>query len=228
METEVERAGGVVPREVLAECLRLEAMEPEERSFDADDFARISGARTLDPHARRVLRELFILRDDEARTRNLPPFKVLPNHALLELARVRPADQKELRSVRALPSALAARHGRRILEAIQAASAMEPIFSMPSSRNGRMPMRLNDIQQNVYEQLRRWRKARAEQRPTDPSHILARMAMARIALESPTSLDELHGTGLLEAWRLDEYGAEILSAVQRGCAEGGRPKRRGR
>lgn len=228
LEAAVERAGGIVPKEVLAECRRLEAMETEGRDFDPDDFGRISGARTLDPHARRVLRELFVLRDEEARARNLPPFKVLPNHALLELAKARPDDRKALRAVRALPESLANRHGRAILEVIRAASTMDPIHHIPTSRNGRLPSGLDDAGQGVYEQLRRWRKARAEQRPTDPSHILSRTTMGRIAAVRPSTLAELRAIGLLEPWRIAEYGAEILGAVQLGLAEGRVSRRRGR
>ena len=74
---------------VEGECKRLEKLEPAPRSFNADDFLRVKGARALTPRQMQALRQLFILRDELARSRDVPPFKVLGNGALVAIARDR-------------------------------------------------------------------------------------------------------------------------------------------
>jgi ribonuclease D len=60
-----------------------------ERDFDALGYLRIKGARRLDPRGLSVLRELYLLRDHRAREIDRPPFKVLGNRTLLEIAEQR-------------------------------------------------------------------------------------------------------------------------------------------
>ena len=57
-----------------------------EREFDEQGYLRIKGARKLTPRGLAVLRELFLLRDKRARDGDRPPFKVMGNGTLLDLA----------------------------------------------------------------------------------------------------------------------------------------------
>ena len=52
--------GGRHP-EVVAD--QDEGLEPPANEFDPEEWVRLKGARTLQPAERRVLRELFVLRD---------------------------------------------------------------------------------------------------------------------------------------------------------------------
>ena len=55
-------------------------------NFDKLGYLRIKGARGLDPETLGVLRELFLMRDHRAREIDRPPFKVLGNRTLLDIA----------------------------------------------------------------------------------------------------------------------------------------------
>ncbi|HRV82781.1 MAG TPA: ribonuclease D, partial [Planctomycetota bacterium] len=72
------------------ECRRLEAIEPPPHEFKPDEFVRIKGARNLRPQARTILKDLYILRDRLAQERDVPPFRVIANHTMLDLAEQRP------------------------------------------------------------------------------------------------------------------------------------------
>ncbi len=61
-----------------------------ERELDRLGYLKIKGARSLDPQALSLLRELFLERDKRAREIDRPPFKVLGNRALLEIAQRQP------------------------------------------------------------------------------------------------------------------------------------------
>ncbi len=207
------RAGGppILEHEIPAEFRRIEEQEPpdlEERRRTA--WRRIRGASRLRPKARVALRELHAWRDAEARRRDVPPFKVLGDAQLLALAKAMPRSREALVSAAGLPAALARRYGRALLRVLQQ-SARLPASGEDETRKPA----LDREDEQVLERLRRWRKARAEARPTDPSHILHRETMLALAgfKPRPRSLVELAGTGLLEDWRLEAYGAEILLAI---------------
>jgi ribonuclease D len=86
-----ERERAVV---VAGEYQRLENLAAPARAFDPDEFVRLKGARALSLQRMQVLRELFVLRDDLARRRDVPPFKVLGNNLLIEIARRSPRSQR--------------------------------------------------------------------------------------------------------------------------------------
>ncbi len=62
-----------------------------EKQFDPDAFWRMKGARDLDPQQAAILRELYLWRDEKARSLDLPPFKVLDDRTLLRLTVDQPA-----------------------------------------------------------------------------------------------------------------------------------------
>ena len=57
-----------------------------DRSFDKLGYLRIKGAKKLSPKSLSILRELYVLRDKRAREIDRPPFKVLGNRTLIEIA----------------------------------------------------------------------------------------------------------------------------------------------
>lgn len=85
-----------------------------------------------------------------------------------------------------------------------------------ASQTAMRPSHNSREDRNALDRLKRWRKERAELRPTDPSHILNREVMEELARlhPKPDTLRDLAATGLLERWRLAAYGREILAALR--------------
>ena len=83
----------------VEECARLAAVRHEEAAPDPLAFERVKGARPLKDRARDRLHELYCWRDEEARRLDLPPFKVLGNRPLIELALSPPDGPAELARV---------------------------------------------------------------------------------------------------------------------------------
>lgn len=105
--------------EAREEFARIAAAEPRERVFDPEGWRRIKGARELDPAGARVLRALYLAREERARAADRPPFKVLGDQTLLELARARPRTQEALRDFRGVTPSVLRRMGDAILQATQ-------------------------------------------------------------------------------------------------------------
>jgi ribonuclease D len=107
--------------EARREFDRLAAAEPHERVFDPEGWRRLKGAGQLDPAGRHVLRALWLAREAHAREADRPPFKVLAEHAMVDLARLRPRTAQEIGRVPGVTPAVMRRLGDAIRAAIVAA-----------------------------------------------------------------------------------------------------------
>jgi ribonuclease D len=105
------------------EFARIAAVEPRERVFDPEGWRRIKGSRELDTVGAAVLRALFLAREERARGCDRPPFKVLGDQAMLELARTRPKTPDALGQVRGVTPSVMRRMGDAIVRAIESAEA---------------------------------------------------------------------------------------------------------
>ena len=89
------------------EWSRLESVRwSDRRDTDPEPFRRTKGARALDRAGLAVLRELWRWRDDLARKRDQPLFRVLRDEALLALAKTPPAAIDDLTRRPGLPESL--------------------------------------------------------------------------------------------------------------------------
>jgi ribonuclease D len=110
----------------LAERGRLEWAREESRALedvsderDADrSYEKLPRLSRLSDSARAVARELAEWREQEARAADRPPGAVLPDHALVELARRTPRDKNGLEQIRGLPPQMLHRRGDALVAAI--------------------------------------------------------------------------------------------------------------
>ena len=107
--------------EARKEFDRIAAVEPRERVFDAEGYRRLPGARALDAEGRAVLRALWVAREERARALDRPPFKVLPEPAMVDIARLRPRTSDALARIRGVTPSVLRRIGPAILDAVAAA-----------------------------------------------------------------------------------------------------------
>jgi ribonuclease D len=110
----------------LVERGRLEWAREESRALedvsderDADrSYEKLPRLSRLSDSARAVARELAEWREQEARAADRPPGAVLPDQALVELARRTPRDKSGLEQIRGLPPQTLHRRGDAIVAAI--------------------------------------------------------------------------------------------------------------
>lgn len=72
----------------------------------------------------------------------------------------------------------------------------------------------------LLNQLRQWRKERAEQEEINPSRVATLNSLATISTEQPATLKELRAIPGMGAKRVKKYGAEILEIVATYCGKG--------
>jgi ribonuclease D len=178
-----------------------------EKPFDPDGFWRIKGARELRGRELGVLRRLYLWRDEQARKLDRPPFKVLGDERLVDMSQQQPTRMGDL-PLNARQTEL---FGRGILAAIAAGCAdPEPQPpARPANGNGRpTPEALAR-----FDQLRSWRVRRAAERAVDADLILTNDALMMIARAAPATLEALAALGVMGAWKMEEYGPELLRVL---------------
>jgi ribonuclease D len=181
-----------------------------DREFDDLGYLRIKGARKLDPESLSVLRELFLMRDARARVMDRPPFKVIGNRTLLDLAEQRPTKTSDLSQIKGITDLLVRRIGREIVDAVQEGQGKEhgPIPKLTTGSRRRMD-RSGDRRMAA---LKTWRTRRASELSMDPGVLCPNSALEAIAWANPDKGDDLAGLPELKGWFVREFGDEVAVA----------------
>ena len=169
-------------------------------------FWRVKGAHDLSPQQAALLDALFTYREREADRLDRPPFKVLTEAVLLELARRAPRHTEELRRVPGMTSDQTRRHTPALLRAIEQGLQAPP---QHASREAREPKDVRDR----YGRLHTWRKERARARGVESDVIVPRTTLHDLARRAPRTHHELATIKDFGPWRRDAYGDEILALL---------------
>jgi ribonuclease D len=178
--------------------------EPE--AYDPLGFWRINGARDLRPAQAGVLRELYFYREQQAERLDRPPFKIMSDQTLLEIAQRGPQKAEGLKGVSGMTPTQIRRHSSGIISAVRRGLSTTP------PRPPR-PTHEPDSVRERYERLRQWRKQKAQARGVESDVIIPREAMWELARRAPRTLDELGQVEELGPWRRQTYGAELLEVL---------------
>ncbi len=167
---------------------------------------RIPGAQDLTPRQAAVLVELCAYREERARAINQPPFRVLNNQTLIELAQRMPRKLGELNQVFGLSPKLIDRYGSSLLAAVERGIVGPPAYRPATQRPD------DDVLWRI-DLLRNWRKLTAREMGVESDVILPREVLEAIATRNPRSLNELGEIMEDFPWRLSHFGRQIIEAI---------------
>ena len=177
--------------------------QPAPREAHPDDFWRIKGAWDLPPRSQAILRELFTLREKEARQRDCPPFKVMGDKTLIALAQARPYHRQDLERLAGMSPLQIKRYGEKVIEAVARGMAA----SIPRAPRSSPP---DYGMLSRYERLRAWRKQVAASRGVEPDVIVSNAVLMAVAQRQPRTPQELDGIEGLGPWRLKTFGQQLV------------------
>lgn len=197
--------------EAREEFERLTRVEPNPRQFDPDAYWRVKGARELNPNALGILRELYRVRDAEARKENRPPFKIMGDHTLVALSEQAPASARELMRVKGISEYHQRHFGATILAAVARGGA-QPQHAIPKP-NARRGTFLDTAERERLDRLKDWRKKRAAARGVETDVIMSNEVFVALARSQPRTVEEIAQVSGLGAWKLQEYGGEMLAVL---------------
>ena len=166
---------------------------------------RFKGATKMKPRELAVLEELLRFRDEKARLADVPPFRILSNDLLRELAEKQPKNNFELVGIHTMSSKLIERLGRGLLQAIANGLAL-PQDKLPQVQSGRRPI-LDRLQDERVKRLKVWREAKS-----------AQLGLGIGLVANNTLLEALAEPGsqnitLLKRWQREAFGDELASLI---------------
>ena len=171
-----------------------------------EDFWKLRGARDLSPEKAAVLKALYQFREEQAASQNRPPFKVISNQALVEIAQIFPKHKEELYILRNLSERLADRYSNKIMRAInegkQAPPEYPPVHKRPK----------NSVLKRI-DALREWRKVTGVKLGVGSDVILPRDVLNRIAWAAPNCANALEEQMQDVPYRFARFGQEILTSI---------------
>lgn len=171
-----------------------------------EDFWKLRGARDLSPEKAAVLKALYQFREEQAASQNRPPFKVISNQALVEIAQISPKHKEELYILRNLSERLADRYSNKIMRAInegkQAPPEYPPVHKRPK----------NSVLKRI-DALREWRKVTGVELGVGSDVILPRDVLNRIAWAAPDCANALEEQMQDVPYRFARFGQDILTSI---------------
>jgi ribonuclease D len=200
-------------RETFAE---LPDLSPAAHNFDPEGYWRIHDTRDLKRSQMGIVRELYLLRDEIARRRDWPSFKIFGDKVLVKIAELAPRRLDDLYNLKGLNSRLVRRDGDAILDAVVRGQEGKP--PQPPRRSHTVPP---PQVQHRYDVLRDWRKRRAAARGVESDVIVSRDTLWALARRNPASEADLDTIPGLGDWRRAEYGAELLDVLAKANGDGG-------
>jgi len=169
-------------------------------------FWRVKGAHDLGPQQAAVLQSVYQYREAQAERQDVPPFKIMGEPTLLELARHAPRSTDDLRTIAGMTPPQIGRHGRQLLQAIEQ-GLQAPGLRPP--RGEREPDEVRDR----YDLLHTWRKNRAKVRGVESDVILPRTVLRDLSRNPPRTHDDLEQVTDFGPRRREMYGVEILALL---------------
>ena len=210
LEKELRKAGSLSWAQ--AEFERSVDAEWPEREFDRLGYLRIKGARRLDPTELAMLRELFLMRDARAREIDRPPFKVLGNRTLLEIAREQPTDHEALARIKGVTDLIIRRLGKDITPGRQE-GPQQAARSDSEARDDRSASHGSPHRATPRASSRSWRGPRAKELGLDPGILCPNAALEAIAISNPTSREEFSQVPELKSWFAANFAEEIIPVL---------------
>ena len=172
------------------------------------DFWKLHGARDLSPEKAAILKSLYQYRESIAEAQNRPPFKVISNQALLEMANTCPKSCADLLNLSALHERQVKRYGRGLLGAIQEGKHAPPAHPPNNSRPH------NSVLDRI-DTLRDWRKHTGQDLGVPSDVVLPRDVLNRIAWANPDSMKALKAQMWDVPYRFNRFGQQILSRINK-------------
>lgn len=188
-------------------CARLAATRPEPRVADPENDWRVKGSRDLAPAERAILREIWGWREQEAQRRDLPPFRVANNEALLRLAKLARERESVGDALEAWRIPLSGEPRRALAAALERGRGCPPA-EWPGLPAGRRPPRPEPEVEARSNRLREARDRIAKELAIEPGVLAPRAALEAIAADGASGADAMREAGGLLGWQ-----AALLAAT---------------
>lgn len=207
----------------LRDLLEAELHATERWGFAQDDFAlacrvdepreklngaswkRFSARKDVSPRELTILSELCLCRDAIAERMDRPPFKVIPDSALLDIAKNLPEKDVDLAGI-GLSQKQIHLWGAQILEAVRRGTR-SPLVKREQAE------RPKDAALKRLDKLKTWRRKVAEEMKVESDIVLPKRFLQILAERPPKDMDALKFVMRESPHRFGRYGDQIHRLV---------------
>ena len=179
---------------------------------DGEPYLRLKNIRDFSARQLAALREMYAWRDRTASGRDVAPFRVLANEAMVAVARLMPDSAAAMQGVEGVDAA-ALRNARELVAAVRRAREL-PDDALPSRRRGLRRPAPDPAFEALVERLKTVRDAAADQLGLDRGFLMPRQQLEDIARARPLTLEELRRVSDVRHWQAEALGEPLLEALR--------------
>ncbi len=213
----------VLRERMIEELKRVERWEEAQEAFtmlrliDYNDretthrsFWQMRQTRDVPRTAHGLLEALWQWREEEAKRRDRPPFKIATDQTLAALTIAQPQQIQELAQVDGLGEKQIQQYGKVLLATI-VDGQNRPMPELPTSDRHEQ---LEKVVQHRYDALRQWRTGMAEKRGVAPEIIFSNSILLSLAQRMPQSEREMLEIPEIGPWKAKTYSGAVLKTLQ--------------
>ena len=191
------------------EFTRLENIRFRDTSEEEDQrWRKLKNLGNLDRRGLAIVRDLHQWRDQLARTADRPPFKIIGNEAMLDVAKEKPAKIGDLSNIKSVSQYHRTRYGKPLVDIVK--HAMEiPEADLPQRNEPKAWIRDKELE-NRINQLKRVRDKKAAELKLDPGLLAPRHVLTAIATTG--SLDDIPA---MREWQRAVVGEALLAVIKK-------------
>ncbi len=190
----------------LEEFARLEGVRYREVEEDAETWRKVKNIGNLDRRSLAIVRGLHQWRDQLARKADRPPFKVMGNESIVEIAKARPVTVRDLGVVKAVPRYHVDRYGRDLVTIVK--QAMEIAEADLPEKSEPKPWNRDKALENRINRLKTIRDRVAKELKIDGSLLAPRHVLSAVATSG--NLD----VPAMREWQKTLLGDAFLAALK--------------
>lgn len=175
-------------------------------------FLKFKGAGKLSRRGLAVLEAILKFREDMARQRHRPPFKILANEPIMEMAEKRPKTKSGLKAIKGFSSRQINTLGDSLLSKIGEALSL-PDESLPVYPLKKRKSFDPEVSKRI-KALKKWRSRRALELDLDQALVCNNAQILSLSLADPKKPRDLRGVGEIKDWQRKVFGDEICSLLK--------------
>ena len=168
---------------------------------------RLASGKDLSRSQCAVLQALLEYRDQQAQRADLPPFKILNNQTLIDIATACPDDHEQLLACTHLSVRQSDRFGNDLLQAVQKGLVTPP----PPRPSNHRP---EEAVINRIDALKNWRKVTARTWGVESDVVLPKDLLETIAFKNPRDPVDLNNVMTHFPWRFHRFNDQILNVIK--------------
>jgi len=195
---------------VEEECELLSRVRPNS-SKKSPFFPSFKGAARLDPRSLAVLENILSFRDQEAKRRDCPHFKVLGNKPIMEIVRIKPVTRTDLARIKDLSPKQIDRMGRALVEKVGEglglSEEMLPVYPK------KVWQRLRSQERARVKELKSWRERLGGKWGVDPAVVCTNAQIEAIAISNPGKPEDMDCIKGVRKWQIKLFGPDICKVL---------------